>query len=551
VGRYSHFIKPTKAVGFPGCIGTLEMNYSWEPRRGEEREDRAVLTRWCVATCVGKSGHYGKAKIWTGIDAASLWSILRKMASRQRAVWLVTSQVRSIIHLLQLWQVICGGEWRLDRRDGFARRQRNRVKETAQAPLLILEDSVSILNLRHRDEMGSIAMLAASNFGLGEVDLSRDCDVRAGELLSAMRRIMEIIATENLGGPKQTAASQAFHSWRHTHMSANVYVHTNNRALELERRSQYGGRCEAFRRGLFRGNLYHLDYRGLYPHLAATCCAPCCLARTGTGALPRVVGGHRGYTGVIARLRVASVCPTIPTRTNRGVTYRSGEHVTVLCGPELDYHLQHETVKEIYEWAEYRLQPCLATAACHWYRLRCAAESRPDRLVSTWLKACAVGLIGRFAQVGGEWMEEPLRSFSFPYGEYYRRGDNGVVERIRCIDWNEYRYEPQGYTPETCPAITSWITSLGRVRLWTALRHVWPDHVYYCDTDSLMVDEDGFWILNDNGLIREREWGFLTIRETATDAQIWGPKHYRFGKRIVRGGVVRNPDCRFRKWPAL
>lgn len=123
------------------------------------------------------------------------------------------------------------------------------------------------------------------------------------------------------------------------------------------------------------------------------------------------------------------------------------------------------------------------------------------------------------------------------------------MQRIRTLDWIDYRDTPDGYQDDTALAISAWVTSAGRLHLWEALQHVWPDAVYYCDTDSVMVDHDGEYILRNAGLLRVAEWGKWYRKESSTDVDICGPKTYRFGDRIVSAGVARNPDCDYPTWP--
>ena len=220
-----------------------------------------------------------------------------------------------------------------------------------------------------------------------------------------------------------------------------------------------------------------------------------------------------------------------------------------MAGPELEYCRQQGYIIDMGEWVLYEMAPALAWAQHVWYTVRCEAEEARDRIVASWAKACAVGLVGRFARKDFRWEATGIQRSVVPFGEWFQQRKGGPLERYRSVYWNEYREVPDGWNEEACPAVTSWITSYGRMHLWERLRHVWPDNVIYCDTDSLMVDRDGLFILHDNGLIKPSTWGELTIKERSNDVYVYGAKHYCFGDRLVCAGLAVNPDCDFPRLP--
>jgi hypothetical protein len=110
------------------------------------------------------------------------------------------------------------------------------------------------------------------------------------------------------------------------------------------------------------------------------------------------------------------------------------------------------------------------------------------------------------------------------------------LARWRALAWRCYREHIGGYTPDACPAIAAWISSHGRLRLLEAIRCAGWSQVLYCDTDSVMVTEGGARRLEEGGLIREGEWGALYLKTVCADLELYGPKHYREGERVVCAG---------------
>jgi hypothetical protein len=82
------------------------------------------------------------------------------------------------------------------------------------------------------------------------------------------------------------------------------------------------------------------------------------------------------------------------------------------------------------------------------------------------------------------------------------------------------------------------VTSYGRVRLWNAIHVAGQGHVYACDTDSVITDEQGQYHLEEEGMISDIDLGLLKVEETSTDPndEVLAAKVYRFnGKQTWKG----------------
>jgi len=105
------------------------------------------------------------------------------------------------------------------------------------------------------------------------------------------------------------------------------------------------------------------------------------------------------------------------------------------------------------------------------------------------------------------------------------------------------------------PAIAAHVTANARMLLWSLVADAGRDNVYYCDTDSLLV--------NDTGLNRLRaridatRLGALKHEGTYTDWEIRGAKDYRFGDKTKLKGVRPSAEwldadtVRQEKWSGL
>ena len=105
------------------------------------------------------------------------------------------------------------------------------------------------------------------------------------------------------------------------------------------------------------------------------------------------------------------------------------------------------------------------------------------------------------------------------------------------------------------PAIASHVTADARLRLADYLRYAGREHVYYVDTDSLIVDNDGFAALSD--FVDSSKLGYLKLEGVANEIFIRAPKDYAFGAEEHMKGVSHDAQrlgsnvFRQQQWPGL
>jgi len=88
------------------------------------------------------------------------------------------------------------------------------------------------------------------------------------------------------------------------------------------------------------------------------------------------------------------------------------------------------------------------------------------------------------------------------------------------------------------PAIASYITGAARAYLTQLIDVAGWDHVMYCDTDSLFVDEDDYRALA--GCLDMHTLGKLKLEAESCDLTIFAPKRYRFGEKSRSKGVRKD-----------
>jgi hypothetical protein len=172
----------------------------------------------------------------------------------------------------------------------------------------------------------------------------------------AMEKFRGMIKEEDLGPLKPTIAGQAFACYRHGFMDAEILIHNNDAATDLERAAYYGGRVECFKIGSFEGDFYKLDVNSMYPYVMHEFEYPVKLIsyrkRGNMENLKKLLA--RGL-GVIAKVRIRTNKPNLPFRSSKKLIFPIGEFDVSLATPELKYSIKNDFIVEVYEVAVYEM----------------------------------------------------------------------------------------------------------------------------------------------------------------------------------------------------
>ncbi|GAH61470.1 unnamed protein product, partial [marine sediment metagenome] len=88
------------------------------------------------------------------------------------------------------------------------------------------------------------------------------------------------------------------------------------------------------------------------------------------------------------------------------------------------------------------------------------------------------------------------------------------------------------------PAIAAQVTAYGRLYLWQLMKQAGAGNYFYCDTDSLIVNEVG--LCNLKSLLNDTSLGCLKVQETTDRLIIRGLKDYSTGSKQVVKGIRKN-----------
>ena len=360
---------------------------------------------------------------------------------------------------------------------------------------------------------------------------AQDVRILSAALLSYLGYVVE----HDLGSLKMTVPSQAMTAFRHRFLREPIWIHHLHRYQEMERRAYYGGRCEAYYIGeVPTSPLYYVDVQGMYATVMRDEVFPVRLLGEVRSPKPKEFGHLLRRYEVLAEVELVTREPAFPVR-EEVVYFPTGRYTTVLPGPELRYAWEQGYIRRVNWVLVYRRGQPFVDYAEFFLQEREKMKAREDRMSERIAKLMANSLYGKFGQrnpvyhVSANSLREP------PGIDVGVEHGTGRV-RVRMV-WGDKVYVKVGEEPApwTFYPAAAWCTSYGRLRLWELIRKAGRDHVYYCDTDGLIVDEEGLQRLQDE--ISPGTPGKLRVKKEIQHATIYGLKHYELDGEEHIGGV--------------
>jgi len=241
---------------------------------------------------------------------------------------------------------------------------------------------------------------------------------------------------------------------------------------------------------------------------------------------------------VIAQVTIDIDEPWFPQLSSGFTCYPVGIFETTLTTPELKLCIEKGWIRSVGMVACYRANDLFADYVDEFRRIR---QDYEDRGLDGFAKTCKLfinSLYGKFGQRG--FNQELVGSC-----------DSSIVKREEVYDVKHdthydyiylaghiYREWRAGESHNSFPAICAHVTAYARLHLYGLVRSVPKDHVYYMDTDSLIVDQEGHDALLE--FIRPHVLGMLKIEVVSPWLTIYAPKDYKMEGRLKTKGIKPN-----------
>jgi len=369
----------------------------------------------------------------------------------------------------------------------------------------------------------------------------QDCQV----VLKAVHMWITFCKDHDLGQFAVTQAGQSLNAFQHRFMPTPIYLHTNRRALEFERESYLGARTEVFRLGEMEGSFHVLDVNSLYPYVMKKWTYPTKLRGVVKNVTPAEY--HQIREDYLCVGKVLVDIPkgdegrrVVPVRHDGKLIYPVGRFYTTLTSSELDLAMDRGIVRELHDVCVYDQHHLFADYVDHFYSLRLQYRSAGNNVWYEIVKVFLNSLYGKFGQYNHDWL--PCQDdIGIAAGSILKiiDADTDTTTTYRHIGGTLAKRSPgrvEGWN--SFAAIASHVTAYARCWISYLRRIAGYKHVFYCDTDSLFVDDWGKANLEE--YTNPDKLGLLKLETSANTLTIRGLKDYEIGNKIKHKGIRKD-----------
>lgn len=357
------------------------------------------------------------------------------------------------------------------------------------------------------------------------------------------------IRDNDLGGFSPTLASQAYNAFRHRFMPAKVFIDNNEKALALARNSYVGGRVECFKIGKYQGPFYYIDVNSMYPSVMKEGEFPTKLIGVYGRPTPTELEHWLHDFALMAECDIKTNRPAYPLIAKDKLIFPVGTFRCWLATPEIELAQRNGDLVKVHNVALYEKAPLFSKFIGELYALRLAAKRRGDA-VNAWLyKILMNSLYGKFGQRGRIYTEIDMCDPELVDVWQEIDADSGEIFHYRQFGGVVQELQIEGESRNSHPAIAAQVTSYARVKLWNAIAKAGISNVYYCDTDSMVINEKGYQKMQselDND--RLGEWA---LERQLSSITLHGAKDYIFDDiqkvKGVRAGATWLSDNHVRQ----
>lgn len=357
-------------------------------------------------------------------------------------------------------------------------------------------------------------------------------------LCRALIRWLDMLVSEDLGGFASTLAGQAMRTWRHRFMRHPVLIDIHEGALALAREAYLGGRNECFRQGVIEGRVHCIDINSMYPAVMRGRLYPTRLVGLDTARPQATLAKYRASHGTVGKALLRCQEPIYPRIIAGRLCFPVGTFRAALAGPELLYAFDHGHILKLESVAVYEQADIFSEFIDYFYHKRLEAKAAGDALTTYYLKILMNSLYGKFGQRGRVWENsgEAPDDSARAWVEYDVA--TGKVYKHRQLCGLSQVKSEAGESSDSMPAIAATVTSYARLELYRLILMAGWDNCYYCDTDSLFVNDAG--LANLTSMLDSDRLGAAKHEWTSYAVHIRGLKDYTVGDKVKVKGVRRN-----------
>ena len=471
-------------------------------------------------------------------DALSFWTFVYKNTERKRKLWVIARNIVFDFTIVDGWKYLrqVGFKLKFFHNSGLT----SIISVRSKHGSIVFLDSMNwfVESLAKTGERIGLPKLTIDFDTCTEKELSdychRDVEIEIKNFIQFMRFLTEF----SISRLCYTRGSTAMAAYLFRHYDTKIYIHNNEQAIEIERDSYRGGRCECFYLGVKNDDDYYIvDVNSLYPSVMRDNLFPYKYLKIVSGIEHDTLKDVLGNKAVIAKVLIETDEPVYAVRRDRTI-FPVGCFWATLTTPELKYALSKGHIVEIKEAVFYEQTNLFRKYVECLYGLRQKFNAEGNAEYVELCKKLLNSLYGKFGQKADVWEKIGECQGERDRVEVCFMSSGGRARQIRYLLGEIWELTGQEECFNSFPAIASHVTAYGRMYLWRLMQDTGLENYYYCDTDSLIISKAGLCRLKtymSNTLL-----GGLKIVEKTDSMTIRGLKDYSTRKKQVVKGIRKN-----------
>ncbi|MBA7526372.1 hypothetical protein ES705_18534 [subsurface metagenome] len=537
IARTPHCLKREKTLAMPRHIIFFDTETEQEELPNGSIRQKLKLG-WACYYRRSYGRNLAKCEWFNFYDAISFWTFVYQHIERKRKLWVLARNLVFDFTIVEGWKYL--------RQVGF------------KLKFFHDEGTCSIISVKGR--FGSIVFLDIMNWfveslaetgeRIGIPKLKIDFETCSDEFLSIyckrdveievenFKQFIKFLEDNSVARLCYTRGSTAMAAYLLQHYHKRIYIHNNEQAIELERESYRGGRTECFYLGELKNETYYtVDVNSLYPCVMRNFAYPVKYEKITTKIEPVSLRNILKNKSVVAKVLIETDEAAYAVRRERTI-FPIGRFWVTLTTPELFYALKHNHLVKIERAVIYEQANIFKSYVDRFYILRQEFKSAGIAEYEELCKKMLNSLYGKFGQKADVWEK---------IGDCPNEADRvELCFEVGAVRTKQIRYllgeifELKGYEESfnSFPAIAAQVSAFARLYLWSLMKQAGEGNYFYCDTDSLIINEAG--LCNLRNLIDKVALGGLKIVETTNRLTIRGLKDYSTPTKQVIKGIRKN-----------
>jgi len=552
--RKSHILKPIKSLAMPRRI--IFVDTETKPVELSDGRIQQILKLGVSCYYCKKHDRHIQKTEWQDFrDAVSFWDSVFMRSQPNQRLWVIARSLTFDFTVLKGWKFLREAGYKLKffhcKGSTAIISVRNKKKS------ILFADSLNWFRetLKQTGERIGLPKLEIDFKTCSDSELLTYCYRDVEIEVENFKLFMKFLESNSVSRLCYTLGSTAMSAYLFNHYHKKIYIHNNKEAIDLERASYRGGRVECFYIGDRKNDLsYVVDVNSLYAFVMSANLYPTAYDRILQTVTPGILRKHLTDKAAVANVLINTNEPVYAVRRGRTI-FPTGRFWVTLTTPELKYAFSHGHIEQVANCVIYKQADIFSSFVNTMYALRLKCKATGQANYQVFCKYLLNSLYGKFGQKAEAWTkigdcpDEPDRvELLFIQGEHKTRQIRYLLGEI---------FELTGYDEsfDSFPAISSHVTAYGRLYLWELIKQAGFGHVFYCDTDSLIVDKVGLDNLENK--MDSTVLGMLKLEEVTECLNIRGLKDYTtVGKNVIKGirrNAVKLKENVYKqeKWPSF